>query len=90
MMHASAILTVTNAEGVHMRPAALITQAVMASGCSVTVRHGEQTADGADVLDLLVLAIPCGATIRIDSTGIGSDALIARLQSMFSSRFNIS
>jgi phosphotransferase system HPr (HPr) family protein len=88
MISLAETVTVVNAEGVHARPATMISRLVMASGCEVTFRHASAEADGASVLELLILGIPGGAVVQVEVRGPHADACLRGLQDLFASGFS--
>ena len=62
-------VTLTNAQGFHMRPAMTFVQAVTKFPCSVTVKTGEKTIDGKSVMNLIAAGLKCGTEIEIICDG---------------------
>ena len=60
---------VVNALGMHARPAAFLAQACVGLASQITVRCGDRTARGSDVLELLALRAEKGATLEITAEG---------------------
>lgn len=67
---------VTNALGMHARPAALLAQACVSLASQVTVKCNGRTADGGNVLQLLALKAAKGSTLEITAEGGDEDAAL--------------
>ncbi len=72
---ASVDLVLTNATGLHARPAATLATALGQLDAEVTVEHDGRTADGASSLELLTLG--AGKDARITITARGPEAQLA-------------
>lgn len=70
-----------SAVGLHARPASLFSQAVAATGTSVTLHYGEKSANGASILSVLALGVPFGATVHLEGDDEAAlEALTALLE----------
>jgi phosphocarrier protein HPr len=72
-------VVVTNAHGLHLRPATEFARLVQATGCNVRVRAGDVEADGASVLELAMMAVGPGTTIVITAEGENCEAALSSL-----------
>lgn len=76
--HAEAV--VRNPQGIHLRPATSLVQAVGESGCAVTLELEDgRTANGASVLELALLAIGHGSRLRLTVEGPNAESVAADL-----------
>ena len=57
--------TVKDPEGIHARPAGVITKAAKALGGGISITKGEKTIDAQKLLALMGLGIKCGETITV-------------------------
>lgn len=80
-------LELTNDVGLHARPAALLARGLTGLDAEVTVRHGEQEADGRSVLALLGLAARKGDRLVVSARGPDSAAAIDRISTLFRTEF---
>ena len=78
-MAATAEVLVSNAQGMHLRPATEFARLVQSTGCSVRVRAGELEADGASVLELAMMAVGPGTTLVITAEGGGCEDAVRSL-----------
>lgn len=62
-------ITVTNEQGMHMRPATLFCQAMTPFSSSVKVNFNGTSFDGKSVMMLMAACIKCGAEIEIECDG---------------------
>ncbi|SFB82814.1 HPr family phosphocarrier protein [Butyrivibrio sp. YAB3001] len=62
-------ITVTNEQGMHMRPATLFCQAMTPFSSSVKVNFNGTSFDGKSVMMLMAACIKCGSEIEIECDG---------------------
>jgi len=62
-------VTVTNAEGMHMRPASLFSQTMTPFSSDVKINFNGNTYDAKSVMMLMSACIKCGAEIEIVCDG---------------------
>jgi len=60
---------IRNAKGLHARAATQFVQTANQYESTVTVYRGEAKADGKSVMSLLILAVPCGGQIQVETSG---------------------
>lgn len=75
----SRTVTLTNATGLHARPAKVFAQAASASGLQVRVTKGDTTVNGRSVLSVLTLDCHNGDQITIDVEGDQAESVLASL-----------
>ena len=68
--------TINDPNGIHARPAGLFVQKMQQFKSIVTVRRGEQHADGKKLFDLMKLRPKYGQTLLITAEGEDEDAAI--------------
>ena len=70
-------------DGLHMRPAMAFAKLARGFRCTVTLRHGDRTADGRSPTDLLMLIALPGSELELsldgDDADIAADPLVAIL-----------
>jgi phosphotransferase system HPr (HPr) family protein len=81
------VLTITNAVGLHARPAALFVQEANKFAADITVLLGEEQADAKSILDLLLLGASQGSTVTVRAEGPDADAALAALADLHARRF---
>lgn len=81
------ILTVTNATGLHARPAALFVQTAARFNASIEIRHRNRTADAKRILQVLQLGVSKGATVEIVATGEDAEDAVNALEALVENRF---
>lgn len=80
----SRTVTLTLAEGLHVRPCSMIAKAVAGGSSPVSVEANGQSADASSVFDLMGLGLECGSSIRLS----GSDAdAVDRVALLFETSF---
>ena len=67
-------VTVTNPEGLHMRPITLVTQRAAEFASAVSLRRGESVADAKAMMALLTLAAGPGDSVTVEARGADAAA----------------
>lgn len=62
-------ITLTNAQGMHMRPAQLFVNAVAPYHCDVTILYNGSDINGRSIMNLMAACIKCGSEIEIQCSG---------------------
>ena len=78
--------TVTNPTGIHARPAAFLAQACVELSSQISIRCGEKTANGNNVLQILGLHARQGSVLEITANGGDEDASLAKIIEVFHRR----
>ena len=72
----SKTITVTNGQGLHMRPASVFSQAMTPFACDVTILFNGNKYNAKSVMMLMSACIKCGAEIEVQCDGADeADAL---------------
>ncbi len=72
--------TITNAHGLHARPATTFVTLAKRFAASVRVRNGNEVADGKNMLSLLQLGVGGGDEITVSAAGADAPAALAALK----------
>lgn len=72
----------TNAIGLHARPAATLARELTGVDATVTVRFGGSSADARSVLALLALGARGGDTVEVSASGPAAGAALARVRAL--------
>jgi phosphotransferase system HPr (HPr) family protein len=62
-------LALPNKEGLHARPSSLLVQAANRFQSAITLKVGNRSGDAKSIMEVMMLASPCGAVIELDATG---------------------
>lgn len=62
-------VTVTNPQGMHMRPAQLFVNTVGAYRCDITILFGNREINARSIMNLMAACIKCGSEIEIQCDG---------------------
>ncbi|QFT85696.1 Phosphocarrier protein HPr [Halomonas sp. THAF12] len=81
-------LTLTNKRGLHARAATRLVQCCQPFASRVIVCHGDQQADAANIMALLMLAAPCGTELTLEADGDDGEAVLDALEALFEARFD--
>ena len=65
----SAKVTLTNPQGMHMRPAQLFVNTINAYPCDVTILHNGGTVNARSIMNLMAACIKQGSEIEIRCSG---------------------
>ncbi len=82
---ASRELVLSGRNGLHARPAARVVEIAKRYAAAVTLVHGATSASAKDLLDVLYLAAPSGATLVIAAQGFDAVAAVESLGAYLSS-----
>lgn len=80
-------LTIVNQLGLHARPISKIIEVARRHQAAVTIRCGEQRANGRRMLEMLALAAPVGSVLEVEADGEDAPALLDELEKLVASRF---
>ncbi|MDI3257536.1 MAG: HPr family phosphocarrier protein [Kyrpidia sp.] len=80
-------VVVTNATGLHARPAALFVETARKYRSDIRVEANGKRADGKSLLNLLVLGVTAGQDIRIIAEGPDEEEALGALVRLIESRF---
>jgi PTS hybrid protein len=81
-------ITLTNADGLHARPAAALARAMTALDAQVTVHFADATADGRSVLALMALGAGHGDQLRVTATGPEADQALRTVENLAAQDFH--
>lgn len=84
------ILVVTNAVGLHARPASLFVQAAKKFAADITVQNvttGGRTANAKSIIGILALGVMQGHQIQVQAQGADAEAAILNLQELVKNNF---
>lgn len=83
----SKTLTITNAQGFHMRPAGAFAAAMAKFNSSVTIKFNGSDVNGKSLMNIIAAGIKCGSTIEIvcegDDENAALDSAVALVESGF-------
>jgi len=66
----STIISILNQEGLHLRPAGILSQTAARYHCHVTIRYENETVNAKSILSVMSAGIPSGRKIRLICDGI--------------------
>jgi len=81
------VVRLVNKEGLHARPSQMIVETANRYGARITIRIGEKEADGKSILELMMMASPCGSEIEIAAEGEDAEAAVEALGDLILSGF---
>jgi len=83
----SVVVTVSNPQGLHLRPAHSFAEAAAKYECSVELVKDDIRADGKSVLSLLTLGASQGVEITLEADGPDADSAMETLAELITSGF---
>lgn len=81
------VLTLTNATGLHMRPAGHFVRTAARFKASIEVRYRDKAADAKRIVEVLRLGAAKGASLTVTATGEDAEQAISALEALVNSRF---
>ena len=79
-------VTVTNVDGLHVRPCVAIVKTVSRHQANVTIQKGAQSVNAGSVMDLLLLAATQGTELVLTATGAEAEEALAAVVGLFDSK----
>lgn len=80
-------LTVISAEGLHMRPAGVLTCEMCKFDCDVEILYKGATINAKSLLNILASCIKCGAEIELQCNGDDEQKALERAEELIQSDF---
>ena len=74
---------VTDAEGIHARPAGLLVKEAAKFQSDIKLKKGEKEADAKRIFGVMGLGVKTGEEVTITADGADEDAAIAELEAFF-------
>jgi phosphocarrier protein len=81
------VTAVVNKQGWHARPSALVVKTANAFKSVVTIEINGQTANAKSMMEVIMLASPCGTVVAISADGPDAEACVDALEKLVSSGF---
>jgi phosphocarrier protein len=75
-------LEISNADGLHMRPAMQFVDVASRFRCDITVSNSETSIDGKSVMQMSMLAATCGTKLKVKAEGKDAQEAIKALQQL--------
>jgi phosphocarrier protein len=76
-----------NKQGWHARPSAMVVKCSNSFKSEVTIEINGQTANGKSMMDVIMLASPCGSVVSIEASGPDAEACADALVKLISDGF---
>lgn len=83
----SKTLTITNAQGFHMRPAGAFAAAMAKFNSNVTIKFNGSDVNGKSLMNIIAAGIKCGSTIEIVCEGNDENAALDSAVALVESGF---
>jgi phosphocarrier protein HPr len=78
---------VVNKQGWHARPSAMVVKCANAFKAEVTIEINGQIANARSMMDVIMLASPCGSVVRIETSGPDAEPCAEALVKLISEGF---
>ncbi len=80
-------ITVRNAEGLHLRPAAVFAQEMAEYNCDITLKYKKNVVNAKSLLSILSACIVCGSEIIIECSGSDEVAAMKKAITLIDTQF---
>ncbi len=80
---------VTHPHGVVLRPSYAMVKTVGRFQSKVQIRHRDQEADANQIMEILTLAMPCGAEVTLSAQGPDAEEVMEALVTLFAADFGM-
>ncbi len=84
----SRVITITNALGLHARPAALFVKTAAGFKCDVFVERGDIRVNGKSIMGIMMLAAEQGSVVNVEADGTDAQACVDALAKLVESGFS--
>lgn len=81
-------VTLTNKKGLHARAATRVVQVSQQYQAKAELSSGDRSASTRNIMQLLMLAAPCGTQLSLRAEGEDAEAAIAALDELIQARFD--
>ena len=75
-------------QGLHARPAALLTQLSKRYTAHITIECNERMADAKSILSILTLCATCGEVVTVTTDGPDAEDALQAIENLFSENFH--
>ncbi len=80
-------LTISNALGLHARPAAMFVQLASKFSSEITVERGSERVNGKSIMGIMMLAAGKGLKITVTAEGADAAEAVSALEELVNSKF---
>lgn len=78
---------VSNALGLHARPAAQLVRLASSFGADLRLANSEMSVNAKSIMGVMMLAAEQGSTLRVEGTGPDAEAAVAAMAALIESGF---
>ncbi len=86
--HATRIVVVRHADGLHARPAEMVARQAMQYQARVELVRDQRRVDARSILNILTLGAECGVQLVIEAEGDDADAAVEAIARLIESEFS--
>lgn len=79
--------TIKNEQGLHMRPAGLVTKAMMKFSSDVNLVVNGSTVNAKSIMNVMAACIKCGTEIEVQCNGADEEAALAKFEEIYNNGF---
>jgi phosphocarrier protein len=83
----SKVITIANAQGLHMRPAGLLTKELAAFKSAVTIKYNGKDYNAKSIMMVMAACIKCGAEVEFVCDGEDEAEALAKIESLVADNF---
>ncbi|MBS5934404.1 MAG: HPr family phosphocarrier protein [Clostridiales bacterium] len=79
--------TIKNEQGLHMRPAGLVTKEMMKFNSDVSFEVNGATINAKSIMNVMAACIKCGTEIEVQCNGADEEAALAKFDELYNNGF---
>lgn len=83
----SKTVTITNEQGLHMRPAGVLAKEMAVFNSDINIVMGDKKINAKSVMNIIAACIKCGSEIAIEAEGDDAEAAVAKAVELVESGF---
>lgn len=83
----SKTLTISNSEGLHMRPAGVVAKEMGKFACEVTIVFGDKRINAKSLINIISACIKSGAEVTFECNGADEEAALAKIEELAGQNF---
>lgn len=83
----SKTMTITNSEGLHMRPAGVVAKEMGKFACNVTILFGDKRINAKSLINIISACIKTGAEVTFEFDGEDEAAALEKIEELAAKNF---
>ncbi|WP_310604617.1 HPr family phosphocarrier protein [Anaerosporobacter sp.] len=79
--------TIKNAQGLHMRPAGVVTKEMIKFNSDISILVNGATINAKSIMNVMAACIKCGTEIEVQCNGADEEAALAKFDELYDNGF---